>query len=147
MNERLYLAGPMSGYPQFNFPLFDRVTAVLRAKGYTIVSPSELDEGPSRDAAMASVDGNELNRNGDTLAGETHGDFLARDVKLVADEVDAVVMLPGWEQSKGALLEAYVALTYDKRIYLWNEELERHMATSRRSIINATSSFLLNGDK
>ncbi|KKL43628.1 hypothetical protein LCGC14_2366920, partial [marine sediment metagenome] len=32
---KYYLAGPMSGYPQFNIPLFDQVTAVLRADGYT----------------------------------------------------------------------------------------------------------------
>ena len=33
-----------------------------------------------------------------------------RDVKLVADHVQGVVFLPGWHKSRGARLEAFVAL-------------------------------------
>lgn len=40
---RAYLAGPMSNIPQFNFPAFDDAAADLRARGWDIVSPAELD--------------------------------------------------------------------------------------------------------
>ncbi len=46
MNDiKWYLAGPMTGIPQFNYPLFDSVSAELRASGYDITSPAEMDDG------------------------------------------------------------------------------------------------------
>lgn len=104
---RLYLAGPMTSIPQFNIPEFDRVANELRALGFDIVSPAELDDEETRRISLASPDG--------ALATlETHnktwGDFLARDVKLLADEgIQGVVVLPGWERSRGARLETFVA--------------------------------------
>lgn len=107
MSDVWYLSGPMSGVPQFNFPLFDRAAAELRAAGMTVVSPAEMDDGPVRDAAMASANGAHVDGG---VAGSTWGDFLARDVKRIADGVTGIVLLPGWEQSRGARLEAFVGL-------------------------------------
>ena len=111
---RFYLAGKMSGIPQFNFPLFDRVADALRERGLTIVSPAELDDPETRKAALASPDGAP---GGGSSNGETWGDFLARDVKLIADEVDGVICLPGWTDSKGAVLETFVAVLCGKPVY------------------------------
>ncbi len=114
---KLYLAGPMTGSPSFNFPLFYKVTAELRAQGIEIISPAELDQQLGiADAAMASKDG-ALDAQG-KAAGHTWGDLLARDVKIVADEVDGIVFLPNWQLSKGAKLEAFVALLAKKGIFL-----------------------------
>ena len=113
--KKLYLAGKMSGEPQFNFPLFDRTAEALRRRGYEIVSPAELDDPETRAAALASPDG-----NGDGSAnGETWGDFLARDVKIVADEVDGVVVMYKWERSRGARLETFVATLCGKPVYYY----------------------------
>lgn len=101
-----YLAGPMTGIPQFNFPEFQRVTNMLRQAGYPIRSPAELDDQETYDAAMASVDGAP---GSGVTNGETWGDFLSRDVKLVADESCGVIVMPGWERSRGARLEVFVA--------------------------------------
>ena len=104
---RVYLAGPMTGIPQFNIPNFDAATAYLRTQGFEVVSPAELDDPASRAAAMASPDGAPGSGSSN---GETWGDFLARDVKLLADGgVEAVYVLPGWEKSRGARLETFVA--------------------------------------
>lgn len=109
---KVYLAGPMTGHPQFNIPEFDRVAAELRARnepGYRIevVSPAELDEPRIRAISLASEDGAIATLE---THGATWGDFLARDVKLIADDgIDAVVVLPGWETSRGARLETFVA--------------------------------------
>lgn len=104
----LYPAGPMTGHPQFNIPKFDAAAEELRRAGYRVTSPAELDDPETRAAAMASPDGDPAEYR--RLTGKTWGDFLARDVKLLADgDIEAVVVLPGWEKSRGARLETFVA--------------------------------------
>lgn len=104
---RIYVAGPMTGIPQFNFPAFDDAAEALRGDGYEVVSPAEMDDPETRRAAMASPDGSPGSGSSN---GETWGDFLARDVKLIVDGgIQAVVVIDGWERSKGARLETYVA--------------------------------------
>lgn len=105
---RYYLAGPMTGIPQFNFPAFFAAAQALRQRGFTIVSPAELDEDATRDAALASPDG-AMPSTGE-LGGRTWGDILARDVKVVADRCDGIIFLPRWFESRGARLEAYVGI-------------------------------------
>lgn len=104
---RVYIAGPMSGLPQFNLPAFDEAAAQLRDEGYDVVSPAEMDDPTIRAISLASPDGN-IN----TLEshGETWAQFLARDVALVAGgEFHALFVLPGWERSRGARLETFLA--------------------------------------
>lgn len=116
---KYYLAGPMTGRPQYNYPLFDRVAGALREKGLDIVSPAEMDDDAVRAEAMASTDGIMPETN--KVSGETWGDFLARDVKLIADELDAIILLPEWETSRGARLEAFVSLSVNNPVSLWRE--------------------------
>lgn len=111
----LYLAGPMTGIPRFNFPAFEEATQRLRAAGHLITSPHENDTPAVQAAAWASPDG-KLDAN-HQIAGETWGDILARDVKLVADCVRGIVFLPGWSKSRGARLEAFVGLLTGKDFF------------------------------
>lgn len=76
---RIYIAGPMSGYPDHNFPTFNEAAALLAQLGHEPVNP----------AATGLVDG------------WTWKDYLRLDVKLVAN-CDALALLPGWEASRGA---------------------------------------------
>lgn len=103
---RIYLAGPMSGVPEHNFPAFRSAGDELRTLGYDVVSPVEMDEAEGFDAATApdvAPGSQEWNR------------FLARDVMVVADPAtEAVVVLPGWERSRGACLEVHVARALGK---------------------------------
>lgn len=108
---KCYLAGPMTGIPQFNFPAFDRACDDLRSLGYEIISPHEQDSAAVQAAARASLTGALMEGK---IAGETWGRILARDVRLVADEVEGIVFLPGWENSNGALLESLVGLLCGK---------------------------------
>jgi len=104
---KVYIAGPMTGITQFNFPLFDQVAAELRALEFEVVSPAELDDPASREAALQSEwgDPEEYRR----LTGLTWADFLSRDVKLIADgRFTSIICLPGWEKSRGARLETFV---------------------------------------
>lgn len=104
---KYYLAGPMTGIPQFNFPMFEAATRDLRARGYEIITPHELDSDTIKTEAMASNDGK---LHDGKVGGETWGDLLSRDVKVVADEVKGIILLPGWPKSKGARLECFVGL-------------------------------------
>lgn len=83
----LYLAGPMSGLPQFNFPAFHAAAARLRDRGYTVINPAELEDG-------------------DTSKPWTH--YMRRDIAMLVT-ADAVAVLPGWERSRGASLEVHIA--------------------------------------
>jgi hypothetical protein len=101
----------MSGIPQFNIPAFDVVVSQLRQKGFTIVSPAELDDPETRAKALQSPDGAPGSGG---VNGETWGDFLARDVKLIADQVDGLILMKDWHKSRGARLEAFVGLMTGK---------------------------------
>jgi Domain of unknown function (DUF4406) len=109
---KLYIAGPMTGLPQFNIPAFDAAAAALRLAGHYVVSPAELDSPEMRAFALQSPDG-KMPADG-KIASETWGDVLARDVRIISDQVHAIAFLPGWEKSRGARLEAFVGLLTGK---------------------------------
>lgn len=124
--KRLYTAGPMTGIPKFNFPAFLAAAEHLRSLGYEIFSPAEMDLKDVGVSALSSTDG-KLSTEGKTSDGYTFGDFLARDVKIIADKVDGVVCLTGWENSKGARLEVFVALISGKPVYSYVPEHPKGM--------------------
>jgi Domain of unknown function (DUF4406) len=122
---KYYLAGPMSGYPQQNFPLFDRVANLLRDQGYEIVSPAELDSPEERAIALA-----------DQRSQQSWGDFLSRDVKIVADDVQGIIFLPGWEKSRDARLEATVGLLMGKDFHFlkWDDQFAMPQPMARMTV-------------
>jgi len=83
--KSLYLAGPMRGLPEFNFPHFNEIAARLRRdRQFIVFNPAENDAGQSFD------------------------DCMAIDLPEVC-KADAVAVLSGWENSQGAQLEVLVA--------------------------------------
>jgi hypothetical protein len=114
---RVYIAGPMSHIQLFNFPYFDIVAKALRAKGYEVVSPAELDDAEYRAKVLS-----------EGLTGyETHllgawGDCLARDVKLISDGgIEGIILLPDWQKSRGARLEAFVGVLCDLKFWTYKD--------------------------
>ncbi len=119
---KIYIAGPMTGIPQFNVPFFDRVATELRAQGYDVVSPAELDSPEMRKAALASSDGALAPLEKTTK--ETWGEVLARDVRVLSDHgIEGIVLLPGWEKSRGANLEATVGLLNGLKFFTYDDFL------------------------
>lgn len=82
----LYLAGPMTGQPDHNYPAFNAAAARLRADGYTVANPAEAGK----------VDGWEW------------ADYVKRGLRAML-HCDGVALLPGWHESRGARLEYDVA--------------------------------------
>lgn len=113
-----YLAGPMSGIKGFNFPFFEYVAKVLRAQGWTIVSPVELDTPEIQAINRSSPDGKSMH------TGLTWGQTLARDIEQVADKIDGIILLPDWNRSRGARLEAFVGILADKKFCIYYHDVE-----------------------
>lgn len=84
---RLYIAGPMSDLPDSNYPAFHAAAAKLRALGYEVENPAENPE-----PACKSWLG-----------------YMRLAIPQVA-RCDAIVMLPGWAQSRGAKVEHQLAV-------------------------------------
>lgn len=100
-----YLAGPMRGIQDFNFPAFKRAARWLRDNNWVVYSPAERDE---QDPMVP--DNQLLAQQGHDWSG-THdlAFFMTYDLAAVCSH-DAIIMLPGWEESQGARLEATVAI-------------------------------------
>jgi Domain of unknown function (DUF4406)/dATP/dGTP diphosphohydrolase, N-terminal len=97
-----YLAGPMRGIEDYNFPEFHKQAAWLRANGWKIFSPAERDE---QDEHLASLPVDKAGWQGPL--GLDY--FMAYDLHAVCTH-DAVILMEGWETSQGARLEAMVAV-------------------------------------
>ena len=108
MSGNCYLAGPMTGIEEYNFPAFHRAAADLRARGWVVFSPAEKDE----------ADG--FNPKTDTA--KTLKEYMVDDLAAVCRS-DAVICLPGWESSTGANLEMHVARVCGIPVLAYGEEL------------------------
>jgi uncharacterized protein DUF4406 len=132
---KVYIAGPMTGLPQFNVPLFDHVARQLRKQGYDVVSPAELDSPEMRAAAMKSKDGSLAPL--EQATGETWGHVLARDVLVLSDfGIEGIVLLPNWWQSRGASLETTVGLLNKLKFFYWQSEEEVPTPLATASVLS-----------
>lgn len=103
---KIYLAGPMTGYKDFNFPAFMAGAKLLRELGHEVFNPAEHD---------IKLYGTEMNKSetGDVTEAEAKGFdkrvAIKADLTYIIDEADAIALLPGWERSKGANAEFWTA--------------------------------------
>lgn len=90
MSPLLYLSGPMTGLPGFNYPAFNAAAAELRALGWRVYNPAENRwvaagvEFPLREG-------------------------VAEYSSVICLEASGLVLLPGWEASTGATAEFALA--------------------------------------
>lgn len=88
---KLYLAGPMRGFPDFNFPAFHAAAAKLRAEGHEVFNPAE--KGMEKDAANSQ----------DDLAFRRL--VFGLDTDWICREAEGIAMMPRWVESRGAFAE------------------------------------------
>ncbi|MFI5447748.1 DUF4406 domain-containing protein [Polaromonas sp. UC242_47] len=84
--KRIYIAGPMTGLPEFNYPAFNAEAGRLRALGYHVENPADNPVPPCK-----------------SWAG-----YMRMAIAQLAT-CDCVALLPGWETSKGASVEHRLA--------------------------------------
>ncbi|MFD1197392.1 DUF4406 domain-containing protein [Brucella gallinifaecis] len=102
--RNIYLSGPMTGLPEFNYPTFYRVAAQLRQSGHRVYNPAEFPyDGDPNDFPIRKA--------------------FASYCNFICLEADTMVMLPGWERSKGALAERQLALNCAIDIIEWRGAL------------------------
>lgn len=90
----------MRGYPEFNFPAFHAATTRLRAEGHLVFSPAERDEQIHGEGLVKGTTGDLKEIPQFSLR-----DALGHDTAWICQHADAIYLLPGWEQSKGATAE------------------------------------------
>ena len=105
---KVYLAGPMRGIKDFNFPAFHVAAAQLRAEGHEVFNPAERDEEEFGAEILKTATGSEAEvaaRMGfsDQL-GLARKCFLA-DTMWICLHAEAIAIMPGWETSRGARAE------------------------------------------
>lgn len=112
MSKSIYIAGPMSGYPEWNYPAFHEAAKKLRSEGWTVYSPAEKD--------METFSDPEAQKDGDTALAVTNGTFNPREAYMWdIDKVingDGIYMLKGWQFSPGAQGEHAAAVFIKKNV-------------------------------
>jgi hypothetical protein len=106
---KLYLAGPMRGIPEFNFPAFHAAAKMLRDMGHEVFSPAENDinQNGGKDFSKDYPTGSEAEATKNL--GFSLRKALGEDLAWICAEAEGVALLPGWSNSKGALAEKATA--------------------------------------
>lgn len=100
--RRIYISGPMTGIePREYRRRFCEAERILRKHGYGCINPCRVwaCRWPWIYRVMEWVLGKRL----------AYAVVLCYDLLLLMTRADGIVMLPGWEQSRGAQIENYVA--------------------------------------
>jgi nucleoside 2-deoxyribosyltransferase len=111
--ETIYIAGPMTGYPEFNFPAFDKAKETLKQNGWEVLSPADIDREMGFDPTGKT--GNEA------LPIGMFENIVRRDVEAILQS-DSIYMLSGWQNSRGARAELGVAEWLGIQVIFENDE-------------------------
>lgn len=106
----------MTGYEDFNRAAFREAREYLRDRGYHPVCPEELDTL-------------------DPAKGRQWADYMQRDIPYLT-QVDGGVALPGWQDSRGALLEACILNALGKPVYSWPHRFNKYAGILQLSLID-----------
>ncbi|WP_427130333.1 dATP/dGTP diphosphohydrolase domain-containing protein [Pseudarthrobacter sp. S9] len=110
---KIYIAGPMRGLPQFNFPAFDQAASVLESLGHEVFNPADRDR--SVGFTTKGMTGNEnLAEHGFSLREALHA-----DTRWISLHADAIAVLPGWEKSTGAKVEVALGRALGIPVAYW----------------------------
>lgn len=116
-----YIAGPMRGIPEFNFPAF------FEAEDYLYdmcLGPDDVLFNPAR---------RDVDQYGTDLYHEREGDLeeipwfdlqeaMKADLDFIVNHCTSIVMLPGWSQSSGAIHEKATAEVLGQTVLYYHPE-------------------------
>jgi hypothetical protein len=96
----VYVAGPMRGHKDFNFPAFDVARDALLKKGYNVISPADIDRAAGFKVSSRCQDVTDTKP------------FVLRDfwsLFYMAHKGGAIALMPDWYRSTGASAEFFLA--------------------------------------
>ena len=91
----VYLAGPMTGLPEWNRPAFHAAAQAWRVRHHVVLNPAENFGGDER---------------------IPYADYIRASIRQVL-AVQAIALLPGWQESRGARVEVHLALTLGLKFF------------------------------
>lgn len=98
----MYIAGPVTGKEDGNYPAFEYAAKRLFDAGHTPVLPPELRTALQPTAEM-------------TL-GQCYRKVIPNDIVELAT-CDGMIVLPGFEQSRGTAFELYSAVLFEQEVF------------------------------
>ena len=119
--RKVFISGPMSGYPDNNKEAFMEAEKMLKAAGFSVMNPAWLECDENFDAE----------------------DFLSIDMAMLS-RCDSIYQLDGWKDSPGAKAEFQSALWARKAVinHEWlkwyveaqNRRYEKYLRGEERSM-------------
>ena len=100
---KIYIAGPMSGYPHLNWPAFFTKEKQLKDAGWDVINPAQMD----RESGISPTE---------DLGDYEYEDAARRDIEALRD-CDAIYMMSDFQFSKGACWERALAKTWGLNRY------------------------------
>jgi hypothetical protein len=110
---KAYIAGPMTGLPDWNYPAFFEAADELKAYGFEVMNPASHN-GESLEEALHLV-GTPENPN------HPWSFYMRRDIERLA-HADLVCLLPRWQHSRGARIEVQVARSLGIPFAVFNQD-------------------------
>ena len=90
----VYIAGPMTGLPENNYPAFYAAEEALTAAGHAVLNPA---------------------RNGTIVGSNAWQQYMRLSIAQML-QAEGVALLPGWLDSRGARLERRIAMALGLRL-------------------------------
>lgn len=103
----IFISGPMSGLPDFNYPSFHEAGEYLRGLGQSFMSPAH-------DWRLKPINPPHPKR-------ELPWEYYMKSSIEKMMRCDRILMLPGWEKSRGATIEKELAIILNMQIEYWNQ--------------------------
>lgn len=111
MKKTIYIAGPMTGYKDFNFPAFDAAQKYLMSIGFDVVNPVDI----ARDISYTM----EISME------EVHEKYRIYILKTIIDGLfgcDFIYLLDKWNTSYGAVMFFQIAKTIKLNFIFENKD-------------------------
>ena len=108
---KVYIAGPMTGLYEFNFPAFFQAEADLKLNGHECFNPAR------NDVENYGIDVTGTQGRHDEIPNFDLRQALSDDTQFILHEAEAVFMLSGWERSSGACAEHALAKAIGLQIF------------------------------
>lgn len=142
-----YLAGPMTGLPEYNYPAFEKAVIALEEAGIKVKSPHTIDHGQHefettpytsihsciRMMTVIGPDGREYGADcGEqpdapihslVLGALPYATYMKAGYRMLLN-CNGIILLHGWSQSKGTNHELHVARSLGYPIYTLGQNME-----------------------